>query len=83
MVKFVIHKVTNDLNILKTIKHTNKMQLSMQGYQPPHIKNSRIPCGLVPTLDFTRHSRLGAVSPDFVHTAGIQVLPCSLGAAGC
>lgn len=29
-VKFVIHKVTGELNILYPIKHANKMKLSMQ-----------------------------------------------------
>lgn len=51
-VKFVIHKVTGELNILYPIKYTNKMQLSMQKKKKsPHIKISRIPWRVVPILD--------------------------------
>ena len=52
-VKFVIHKVTGELNILYPIKYTNKMQLSIpkKKKKSAHIKISRIPWGLVPILD--------------------------------
>ena len=50
-VKFVIHKVTGELNILYPIKHANKMKLSMKKKKKkdlPTLKLAGSPGGWFP-----------------------------------
>lgn len=77
-VKFVIHKVTGELNVLYPIKYTNKMQLSMQKKNLPTLKLTGSPGGWFPyQIYFTQQH---TVNPDFLP---IQVLSYSVGAIGC